>query len=376
MQFRIASFSPRLCLGTFVFVLLSLARLSAAQVELDSAGAMPPLPGFSSIQMSTLKAPGQGGEECWLTAVRDADGLKLHVSIDIAQNAEAIGRVVHNVISTPEGIMPPGSHTGRKFGDEVWHSVDQRGGPDRGGFTLVTRTARAVICVAVMEKITERVNGGYISPFVDEADMKLAEDLTNVCLQRLVKMGIGTQAAATPIDAPPVSDVLREVIAPVGVTPGFTGVRYRAVPRGEDEIEVTRRRDGTRMVVHLSISAEIGEAMTKARTVASSQTGKLSAGSLTGRVFGNELWHAVSSREDGGRNLSLVTRMGSAVVRVDLIERGNKQPADGVGTTSAENDDMKLAEEVTVGCLKRLVARGIGSHGATFFRDPPPPPRP
>ena len=365
-------------MGVVTIVLLAGTRMSAAQETVDYARALPAasdLPGFTDIDTVHHKTLDKSSDGSTVYAIRDTDGLRLHATIAVQRDIESAGKVVFNSIRTPEQLLPPGSHTGRKFGDEIWHSVDPRGGPVRGLYRLVTRMDRAVVVIDIYRKV-ERVDGNPVWPLVDEVDAKFIEDLTIGCLQRLVKMGIGTQAAATPIDAPPVSDVLREVIAPVGVTPGFAGVRYRAVPRGEDEIEVTRRRDGTRMVVHLSISAEIGEAMTKARTVASSQTGKLSAGSLTGRVFGNELWHAVSSREDGGRNLSLVTRMGSAVVRVDLIERGNKQPADGVGTTSAENDDMKLAEEVTVGCLKRLVARGIGSHGATFFRDPPPPPRP
>ena len=272
--------------------------------------------------------------------------------------------------------MPPGSHIGRKFGDEVWHSTDPRGGPDRSPYRLVTRMGTAVVVIDIYRKKTERVDGDPDWPLVDEADMKLAEDLTIGCLQRLVKMGIGTQAAATPIDAPPVSDVLRGVIAPVGVTPGFGGVRYRPGPNGNDEIEITRRRDGMRMVVHLSLSADIGDAMTLATATAaavSGQAGKMIAGSLTGRLFGNEVWHVVATQEEGGHgDVSLLTRMGRAMIRVDVVEE-NKRRASGNAGSRPVDDDQKLAEEVTVGCLQRLLKKGIGSAHATVFLDPLPP---
>jgi hypothetical protein len=320
---------------------------------------------FSGVEVEQPASEDKQVHTGFLSAVRDDDGLKLHLTVAIAPTEEAAAKVANNGINTPEGYLPPCSHTGRRFGDEVWHSVESDGGPSRGFYRLVTRMNRAVVVIDVMEKLP----GGRVSrhdlTLVDEADMRLTEDLTIGCLQRLARMGIGTMAKATPVDGPPVADILREVISPVAQTPGYGDAHFRKGQQGNDEIEITRKRDGLRMTVHLSISPTIMEGVSLAESEASNR--KMAKGSLTTYRFGNDVWHKIGDKP--GISFELLTRMGSAVIRL----QASGAPRTGKGLMPA---DCQIAEQITVDCLKRLAARGIGKQEWSWSRPPLPKPWP
>ncbi len=358
----------RLLVGLVVMLSLSFGHAHAIPPDVNPHDALPSpaeLRQFSDIRLDGLISADKRTTTALLFAVRDNDGLKLHLTVAIAPSEEAAAKIAESGINTPEGFLPPCSHTGRRFGDEVWHSVESDGGASRGFYRLVTRMNRAVVVIDVMEKLP----GGRVSrhdlTLVDEADMRLTEDLTIGCLQRLARMGIGTMSKATPVDGPPVADILREVISPVAQTPGYGDAHFRKGQQGNDEIEITRKRDGLRMTVHLSISLTIMEGVSLAESEASNR--KMAKGSLTTYRFGNDVWHKIGDKP--GSSFELLTRMGSAVIRL----QASGAPRTGKGPMPA---DYQVAEQITVDCLKRLAARGIGKQEWSWSRPPLPKPWP
>ena len=341
----------------------------AVPADVNPVDALPSpaeLPHFSDVRLRNVTLGDNGSNLAMLFATRDNDGLRIRLQVMIESGEAAATAAIRKEIFTPHGELPPGSHTGRKFGDETYHTFDPDGGPDRFGFTLYTRIGRAMVSADLTEKVVQKSHRDEM-PVVEEADMRLMEDLTIGCLKRLARMGIGTMAKATPVDGPPVADILREVIAPIAQTPGYKDVHFTKGPHGHDEIESTRKTDGLKMRVHLSISPTVQEAMSLAQTEAS--RGAMEKGSLTLCQFGNHVWHRTGRGEKPGSSFALLTRMGSAVIRIDTIGGPN-------AGRSPDPADCETAEEITVGCLQRLVARGIGAKSVAWRNPPAPNPQP
>jgi hypothetical protein len=348
---------------------LSVGMAPAVLADVNPESALPPpaeLPHFSDVRLRNVTLNDNGSNLAMLFATRDNDGLRIRLQVMIEPGEAAATAAIRKEIFTPHGELPPGSHTGRKFGDETYHTFDPDGGPDRFGFTLYTRIGRAMVSADLTEKVVQESHRDEM-PVVEEADMRLMEDLTIGCLQRLARMGIGTMAKATPVDGPPVGDILREAIAPIAQTPGYKAAHFANGPHGHDEIEITRKTDGLKMKVHISISPTVQEAISLAQTEAS--RGAMEKGSLTMCQFGHQVWHHGGNREKQNNRFVLLTRMGSAVIRIEAV--GGPTAA-----RSLNSADCQTAEEITVGCLQRLVLKGIGTKMVAWRRPPAPNPQP
>ena len=348
---------------------LSVGMAPAVLADVNPESALPPpaeLKHFSDIRFDSTISADKQIRTGMLFAVREDDGLRLRLDVSIMPNQEASARHSATCISGTGGDLPPGSHTGRKFGDQVWHKVEPDGGPDKFSYILVTRMGRAVVSAIIVERVLSKVDPRELPP-IQEADMRLTEDLTIGCLQRLARMGIGTMAKANPVDGPPVADILREAIAPIAQMPVYKAAHFANGPHGHDEIEITRKTDGLKMKVHLSISPTVQEAMSLAQTEASK--GAMEKGSLTMYRFGHEVWHRMERGDRPGSGFTLLTRMGSAVIRIEAF-------GGSVAGQLPNPADCETAEEITVGCLKRLAAHVVGAKEVAWRYPPAPKPQP
>ncbi len=337
-------------IGLVLLLSLTAARSHAFVETVDPFDALPrpgDLKNYTVTYLDDSSEDSKGYRGCSLSARRDTDDLRLHLRISIAQTEEMAAKFAQGAVMSQAGNLPPCSHTGRRFGDEVWHTVETDGGPVHSSFTLITRMGRALIHVSVSQNVEE--NSRHELPTMDEADLRFTEDLTITCLQRLASRGIGTMAKATPVPGPRVADVLREVVSSTAQTPGYSGA-IKKRQAGNGEIEIRRNRDGLRLKVHVSLSKTIQESMELASKEATLL--QLEKGSLTGYGFGNEAWHRIGNKKRTGNSFSLLTRMGEAIVRVDAIGLPVGQAPDPA--------DLQLAEDITVGCLGRLAEKGIG----------------
>jgi hypothetical protein len=363
---------PRACWAIMAFCLLlqfGSGPSHAVPADVNPADALPSpaeLKHFSDFQFEHSVTADRVFQEAELRAERDDDGLRLRIQVILVRNDALAAELIHRETNTPGGPLPPCSHTGRRFGDEIFHTFEYDGGPDRLGFSLCTRMGRAFVRVDLTEKL-RRGGRRDEAPLVDEADMRLAEDLTIGCLQRLARMGIGTMARATALDAPPVADTLREVIAPIVQMPGYKAAHFTKGPHGHDEIEITRKTDGLKIKVHLSISPTVQEAMSLAQTEATK--GSMEKGSFTMCQFGHQVWHRTGSGEKQDSRFALLTRMGSAVIRIEAS-------GGSAAARSLNPADCQTAEEITVGCLQRLVPKGIGTKMVAWRRPAAPKPWP
>ena len=339
-----------------VLLLLPTANAAAQALteEIDPAGALPgrlEFKGFNAIRPSHYISKDRVINSRSLSAVRTRDNLRFQLRIAIATTEDKAKAYMQSFILTNNGYIPPFSYTGRRFGDETWHSTASDDLVMRPSFHLVTRMERAVVMAEFKDRKDMGADPAELEP-LDEEDMWFVEDLVIGCLQRLAAMGIGSVAKATPTDGPPVSDVLREVVTPIEQTPGFGDVRYKHGPMGNDEIRLVRKSDGLRLTVHLTICPTIQQAIDLVKSGAKRET--MLPDTLTFKRLGQEAWHRIEYGEKAGNNYSLITRLGKAVLTIDVKGRA-------VAGRAHDPADLQTVDGIAVATLERLAAKGMGT---------------
>lgn len=131
--------------------------------------------------------------------------------------------------------------------------------------------------------------------------------------------------------------------------------------RTDVALRATRLSDGLTMYVHIFAAADEDAVRRAARTATMTQVGRMPAGSLTGRRIGQEVWHDFYPEGGPPRGAyKLVTRIGRALVVVDLMHRITPMPHGAPIEPVFSTADLRWAEDVAIGCVNRLVRMGYG----------------